>query len=67
MTNFLTYESRLARIKYLAEKKQTGNLQELSNKLGTSKRTVKRLISTLRDKGIKIKFCRHNRSYIIEV
>lgn len=65
MTNFLKYEERLNYIIYLAEREQTGTLTSLADKLGVSKRTVKRMVEALRSKGINITYSRSRLSYTI--
>jgi len=65
MTDFLTYEERLNYILYLVERKSTGTPSELAQKLNVSKRTVKRMIETLRLKGNNIVYCRTIESYKI--
>lgn len=65
MTDFLTYEERLNYILYLVERKRTGTPSELAAKLNVSKRTVKRMIETLRLKGNGIVYCRTTQSYKI--
>ena len=63
MTDFLTYEERLNHILFLVEKRQTGTPSELADKLGVSKRTVKRMIRVLRLKRKNIEYSRTIRSY----
>lgn len=65
MTDFLTYEERLNYILYLVERKSTGTPSELAERLNVSKRTVKRMIETLRLKGNDIIYCRTIQSYKI--
>lgn len=66
MTDFLKYEERLNYIIYLAERKRTGKPITLAKKLGVSKRTVKRMVETLRNKGINIIYSRILDSYEIK-
>jgi len=65
MTDFPTYEKRLEYLLWLIEKHQTGSLEQLASKLKVSKRTVKRMICHLRDKGYKVSYCRTIQSYRI--
>lgn len=65
MTSYLIYEERLNYIIYLAKRQQTGTPNDLADKLGVSKRTIKRMVENIRCKGIKIEYCRIINSYKI--
>ncbi len=65
MTNFITYQERLDYLVLLAQKNSTGSLECLANKFGVSKRTIKRMINVLREKGINIRYNRNIKSYQI--
>lgn len=65
MTNFLTYQERLDYIVQLAEQNSTGTPESLAKKFGVSKRTIKRMVHLLREKGIPIKYNRDVQTYQI--
>jgi DNA-binding IclR family transcriptional regulator len=56
---------RMQRLKELARRESTGDLNELADILGTSRSTTKRLVKLCRDSGVPISYCRHRKSYII--
>jgi len=53
-------------LRQLAENGATGSLSEISDRLGVSESTVKRMVDVLRLQGINIYYCRCARSYIIK-
>lgn len=63
MTTYLEYEKRLEYILYLIKRKRTGTPMQLANKLGVSERTIKRMISVLRQKGEEIIYSYTHQSY----
>lgn len=65
MTDFITYQERLDYIVQLAERSRTGTPENLATKLGVSKRTIKRMVYVLREKGIPIKYNRDLMTYQI--
>ncbi|KFD40293.1 hypothetical protein AT05_01375 [Schleiferia thermophila str. Yellowstone] len=65
MTDFITYQERLDYIVQLAKTSSTGTPESLATKLGVSKRTIKRMIFVLREKGIPIKYNRNLMTYQI--
>jgi predicted DNA-binding transcriptional regulator YafY len=65
MTDFITYQERLDYIVQLAERSSTGTPENLATRLGVSKRTIKRMVYVLREKGIPIKYNRDLRTYQI--
>ncbi len=60
---FFEYAEKLETIKYLAERKRTGNSDDLAAKLNVSKRTVERMVQQLRDHGYPIKYNRFRNTY----
>lgn len=63
MTTYLEYERRLKYILYLIKRKRTGTPKQLARKIGVSERTIKRMISVLRQKGEKIIYSYTYESY----
>jgi biotin operon repressor len=57
---------RLDRVVKLARKKATGRPDELSEKLGISERSVYRIIQALKDTGVKIRYCKTIKTYVID-
>ena len=62
--DFLSYEKRLLYILELIEKDRFGSLDGVSKRFGCSSRTVKRMISVLREKGHDIRYDRRKRKYL---
>jgi hypothetical protein len=54
------------RILKLADLKSTGSPGDLAFRFGISKRSVKRIVSEIRDGGQKIRYCPIRRSYVTE-
>ncbi len=59
-------ENLKVRILRLADLKSTGSPDDLAFRLGISKRSVKRIVSEIRDDGLKIKYCHLRNSYVTE-
>jgi len=57
-------ENLKVRILRLAELRSTGSPSDLAFRLGISSRSVKRIISEIRDDGQVIKYCPLRRSYV---
>ena len=58
-----TYHERMQRIDQLIHRKATGTPQQLANKLGLKKRMVFEYLSTMKDMGLSIRYCKVSRSY----
>lgn len=56
----------IERIDGLIRRKQTGNAQELAERLGISERTVFRLIRRLRDMGLPVKYSLSRQTYFYD-
>lgn len=54
------------RILRLADLKSTGSTSDLAFRLGISQRSVKRIVSEIREQGQEIKYCPVRRSYVRE-
>lgn len=59
-------KERLDRVVKLARKKATGRHCELAEKLGISERSVYRIIGALKDSGVKIRYCKTIKSFVID-
>jgi predicted DNA-binding transcriptional regulator YafY len=57
------YRLRMEKLQHLIKMECTGNVDELSDKLGISRRTLLNDVATLRDNGSVIKFCRYRKTY----
>jgi biotin operon repressor len=63
---FIDYLQKMQYLHQLAEREATGSLCEISNRLGVSESTIKRMADVLRQQGIPIQYCKKARSYIIQ-
>lgn len=61
--DFLERKERFEYLLELIEKGQCLSLEQISEKFLCSKRTVKRMISQLRDNDNEIKYCRTTRKF----
>jgi len=59
-------ENLKVRILKLADLKSTGSPDELAFRFGISKRSVKRIVSEIRENGQTIRYCPLRRSYVTE-
>jgi biotin operon repressor len=59
-------ENLKVRILKLIDLKSTGSPEDLADRLGISPRSVKRLVSEMREGGINIKYCQILESYVNE-
>jgi transcription initiation factor IIE alpha subunit len=59
-------ENLKIRILKLVDLKSTGSPEDLAYRLGISKRSVKRLVSEIREDGQRIKYCQIIESYVNE-
>jgi biotin operon repressor len=59
-------ENLKVRILKLADLKSTGSPDELAFRLGISKRSVKRIVSEIRENGQNIRYSPLRRSYVTE-
>ena len=60
------YRLRMEKLQNLIKKECTGNVDELSGKLGISRRTLFNDISTLRDNGFFIKYSKYRNTYYFD-
>jgi len=51
---------------YLIEHKRLSSLEKVANDFECSKRTIKRMLASLRDEGHHIVYCRKSNRYLIE-
>jgi biotin operon repressor len=63
--DYLSYEKRLNYVLELIQKKRFRSLEDVASKFGCSTRTVKRILSLLREKGHDIRFDRLQKKYYI--
>lgn len=63
MENYYRRKVQVERILQLAEQNATGTPDELAARLCISKRTLLRIISSLRENGTPIVFCKKNLTY----
>lgn len=63
--SYLKYIEREKRLIKLIELECTGSTEKIGELLGVTSRTIERMISSLRDRGMEIEFCRIRNSYII--
>jgi biotin operon repressor len=59
-------ESLKFRILRLAALKSTGSPADLASRFEISERSVKRIVSEIRDQGNTIRYCPMRRSYVME-
>jgi biotin operon repressor len=64
--NYLTYQKRLAYLLELLTKEATVSPSIMSKKFECSTKTIKRMVTHLREDGYEIKWCRKKKSYVIE-
>lgn len=64
--NFVKYSEKLESMIYFIKSKSACNVLTLSLKLGVSKRTILRMVDALKEKGYKIRYCKKNKSYLLE-
>jgi len=60
------YRMRMEKLQNLIKMECTGNVDELSDKLGISRRTLFNDMSTLRDNGYLIKFSKYRKTYYFD-
>jgi DeoR/GlpR family transcriptional regulator of sugar metabolism len=63
--DYLSYEKRLNYILELIQKKRFRSLEDTALKFGCSTRTVKRMLSNLREKGHDVHYDRLEKKYYI--
>ena len=64
--SYIEYKKREELIITLVEQERTGSTSELSERIGVSQRTIKRIISNLRNDNHQIVYSRKKMSYIYE-
>jgi biotin operon repressor len=65
----MKYLERKERNEYLLEmieKKRCFSLKQITDKFDCSERTVKRMISELRDEGHNVKYCKSLKRFLLE-
>ena len=63
--DFNSYSQKLESIKYYIESNICLNAVSLSLKLGIPKRTILRMVDSLRQKGVPIIYCKKKKKYFI--
>jgi predicted DNA-binding transcriptional regulator YafY len=64
--DYITYTEKLNYLLEMIEKGRLTSLQQAAEKFDCSKRTIRRMINTLRKQGYPIKYNRVNKKYFIE-
>jgi biotin operon repressor len=64
--DYLSYEKRLEYILELIEKNRFRSLEQVAKNFGCSTRTIKRMISHLRETGHDIQYLRLEKKYFIK-
>ncbi len=64
--DYLTYSEKLNYLLEMISKGRLLSLKQASEKFECSKRTIKRMIKVLRDKGYRINYCKKTGKYFIE-
>jgi predicted DNA-binding transcriptional regulator YafY len=64
--NYLDYSKKLDYLCYLIKSKAATNVNTLEHKLVISRRSVLRMVDTLRAQGKNIVYCKRTRQYKIE-
>lgn len=65
----MTYSERKEKenyLLYLIEQKRLNSLEKVANDYKCSKRTIKRMLFSLRNEGYNIIYCRKSNRYIME-
>jgi len=60
------YTQKLKHLLYCISNKTAVSAIALALKFGVSKRTILRMVETLRTQGVKIKYCKRQKKYFIE-
>ncbi len=63
--DFLKYSEKLDSLKYFVKSGSAVTAGDLSERLGVSKRTVFRMVDTLRLKGTDITYCKARKKYML--
>ncbi|MDQ6527677.1 HTH domain-containing protein [Flavobacterium sp. LHD-85] len=66
----MTYSERKEKeihLLYLMEHKRLYSLEKVANDYGCSVRTIKRILTTLRNEGYNITYCRKSNKYILKI
>lgn len=64
--NYLDYSKKLDYLCYLIKSKSGNNVNTLQKKLEVSRRTVLRMVDTLRAQGTNIVYCKRTGQYKID-
>jgi predicted DNA-binding transcriptional regulator YafY len=64
--DYLKYAEKLKTIEYYIQNNMAVTVDSLSDRLGVSRRTVLRMVDTLKEQGKEIKYCKKRRQYLIE-
>lgn len=65
----MTYAERKEKeshLLYLIEHKRLSSLEKVANDYECSKRTIKRMLNSLREEGYHIIYCRKSNKYLLE-
>ena len=65
MVAYTEKRTKLERVLRLTQNRATGTPGELAQRLGTSERTARRLIESLKEDGYNIRYCRRNCTYFL--
>lgn len=63
--DYLTYTEKLNYLLEMTHHERFIALQQASEKFNCSKRTIKRMLKTLREQGHEIKYCKKEKKYFI--
>ncbi len=56
--NYIDYHSKICYLKENISKGRVSSLSEMADKFECSERTVKRMLSNLREQGFNVQYCR---------
>jgi len=65
--DYLTYTEKLNYLLEMTQNERFFSLQQASEKFYCSKRTIKRMLKTLREQGNEIKYCKKEKRYFIGI
>ncbi len=63
---YIEFSQKLEYLEQMIRKGSTGSVDQISKHLCVSPRTVRRMVSFLRVKGYRIRYCRYSASYVDE-
>ncbi len=62
---YLEYNQKLESLQYYIKSRSAVNVDALSQKLEVSRRTVLRMVETLRLQGVNVQFCKKRKCYFL--